>query len=88
MKFHVIRFGCALSAVWGLIILLTGLANLIWPAYAVEFLKLLDSVYPGYHFGQGGICGVLVATLYGLLDGWLAGIVFAWLYNLLTRKKT
>jgi hypothetical protein len=87
MKFDVIRFGCAVASIWGLIILSAGVANLLWPAYGVEFLKLIDSIYPGYHFGQSGFGGVLVATLYAIIDAWVIGIVFAWFYNLIIRKK-
>ena len=87
MKLNVIRLGCALSAVWGLIVLLCGVANQIWAGYAVEFLKIIDSIYPGYHFGQWGFGGVLVATLYAVVDAWIAGVVFALLYNYFTRGK-
>lgn len=59
---------------------LTGIANLIWPSYGQEFLRLMASVYPGYHatpsFGQ-----VIVGSLYGLVDGAIGGAIFALLYN-------
>lgn len=87
MKLDVIRLGCTVSAVWGASVFFTGLANLLWPAYAVGFLKVIDSIYPGYHFGQWGMGGVLVATLYAAVDGWIVGAIFSWLYNLFTKKK-
>lgn len=87
MKLDVMRLGSALAIVWGGIVLLAGIANLIWPAYAVEFLKIVDSIYPGYHFGQWGFGGVIVGALYGLIDGFIVGVVFAWLYNLLMKGK-
>ncbi|UCC40366.1 MAG: hypothetical protein JSV96_02635 [Candidatus Aminicenantes bacterium] len=87
MKFNVIRLGCTLSAVWGLIVLLSGTANLIWTGYAAEFLKIIDSVYPGYHYGQWGFGGVVVATLYAVIDAWVVGVVFALLYNRFTKSK-
>jgi len=31
--------------------------------------------------------GVLVATLYATVDGLIIGIVFAWLYNQLTKRS-
>jgi len=88
MKLSVIRFGCAVSATWALVLLLTGAANLIWPTYGVDFLKMMDGLYPGYHFGQWGFGGVLVMTLYGIIDAWLVGVIFAWLYNTFMGKKT
>jgi len=87
MKLNVIRLGFALSAVWGLIVLLVGFANLIWTGYGVEFLKIIDSIYPGYHYGQWGFGSVVVATLYAAIDAWLVGVVFALLYNFLTKGK-
>jgi len=87
MKLDVIRLGCAVSAVWGLIVLGVGLVNLYSPGYGKAFLEIIDSIYPGYHAGQWGFRGVVVATLYAALDGWLTGVIFAWVYNFLTRKK-
>ncbi len=87
MKLDVIRLGCTVSAVWGGAVFCVGLANLFWPTYGVEFLKIIDSIYPGYHFGLWGFGGVIVATLYAAIDGWIVGVVFALLYNFITRKK-
>lgn len=85
MKLSVIRLGLTVAIIWALMSLLCGIANLIWPGYAVSFLKFLDSIYPGYHFGQWGFGGIVVATLYAALDGFIVGVVFAWLYNLLGK---
>ena len=30
-----------------------GITDLIWPFYAVDFLEILESIYPGYHAAQG-----------------------------------
>lgn len=87
MKLDVIRLGFTVSAVWAMGVFSVGIANLLWPTYGIGFLKVIDSIYPGYHFGQLGFIGVLVATLYATVDGWIIGIVFAWLYNQLTKRK-
>ncbi|MFQ6082092.1 MAG: hypothetical protein ACE5WD_01890 [Candidatus Aminicenantia bacterium] len=87
MKLNVIRLGCALSTIWAILVFLVGVANLIWSSYGVEFLKILDSIYPGYHYGKWGFGGVVVATLYAAVDAWVIGVVFAWLYNLYTKGK-
>ncbi len=86
MKLSVIRFGCAVATIWGLAVFLVGLGNLLWPSYGVEFLKVIDSIYPGYHFGQWGFGGIIVGTLYAVVDAWIFGVVFAWLYNKYTKK--
>jgi len=87
MKFDVIRFGCAVSALWGLAVLAVGVANLLFPGYGSAFLKAIDSLYPGYTFGKWGFGGVVVATLYAVIDGWVGGVLFAWFYNCFTKKK-
>ena len=80
MKLNVRALAFVAALVWGIALLLTGLANLIFPSYGREFLQVIASVYPGYHatrsFGQ-----VVIGTLYGLVDGAGCGAIFAWLYN-------
>lgn len=80
MKLNVRALAIVSALVWGFAMLLTSLANLIWPTYGHDFLQVMASVYPGYHaarsFGQ-----VIVGTLYGLVDGGVGGVVVAWLYN-------
>jgi hypothetical protein len=72
---------------WGLCVLLVGILNLIWPSYGTEFLDLARSIYPGYA-GTAGVGGVIVGTLYALVDGAVAGAVFAWLYNRMAGTAT
>ena len=87
MKFKVFSFGMTLAVVWAAIVFLVGLANLIWSNYGIAFLKLIDSIYPGYQLGKWGFGGVIVGTLYAAIDALVIGIVFAWLYNFLTKKE-
>lgn len=87
MKLDVIRLGCAVSSVWALCVFGAGLTNLFWPGYGVEFLKIIDSIYPGYHFGKWGFGGVMVATLYAAVDGWVVGVLLAFFYNLYAKLK-
>ena len=72
------------AILWGLCVLLVGLANLIWPPYGGAFLELMRSVYPGYK-AAAGFGNVIVGTLYAILDGAVGGAVFAWLYNCFVR---
>ena len=85
MKLSVKGMAIAAGIMWGMLaVFLTGCANLIWPSYGQEFLRLLASIYPGYNatasFGQ-----VIVGTLYGVVDGTVCGAVFALLYNRLAQ---
>jgi hypothetical protein len=81
MKLSVKGMALAGAIIWGFwAMLATGLANLMWPGYGQEFLRLAASVYPGYH-ATASIGQVLVGTGYGLVDGGVGGAFFAWLYN-------
>ena len=61
-------------------LLLMGILNLVFSGYAMQFLELGASIYPGYS-GPDGLVSVVVVTLYGLLDGAIAGGITAWCYN-------
>lgn len=84
MKLDIKALALSGGIFWGAAILLTALANLIWPDYGRAFLDLAASLYPGYRPGSG-VGSVVTGTLYGLVDGAIAGAVLAWLYNLLAR---
>jgi hypothetical protein len=86
MKLNVRALAFAAALIWGILaMLLTGLANLIWPSYGREFLQMMASVYPGYH-ATPSLAQVVIGTLYGLVDGAVCGVVFAWLYNLFAGR--
>jgi hypothetical protein len=69
------------AILWGGGILLVGLVNLAAPAYGASFLHGLSSVYPGFHASRT-VLDVLVGAGYGIVDGGVGGLLFAWLYNI------
>ncbi len=88
MKLDVKTTAVSLALAWGILgMFLTGLANLVWPGYGQAFLNVMASLYPGYH-ATAGFGQVIVGTLYGVLDGAVAGAVFAWLYNFCGARFT
>jgi hypothetical protein len=80
MKFNTKALALASAILGGLAMLVMGLANLIWGNYGQQFLQTMSSVYPGYHATRS-VAEVVVGTVYGAVDGLIAGAVFAWLYN-------
>ncbi|MBI3938983.1 MAG: hypothetical protein HY323_18575 [Betaproteobacteria bacterium] len=84
MRFDVSALALTVGLFWGGAMFLVGAANLVWPGYGRAFLELAASIYPGYQptpvIGQ-----VVVGTLYGLVDGAIGGLLFGWIYNLLSR---
>ena len=80
MKLSVKALAITSGLLWAGALLFVGICNLISPEYGMAFLDVMDSIYPGYHLGSGFV-GVVVCTLYGLVDGALGGAIFAWVYN-------
>jgi hypothetical protein len=77
----------AAGLVWGGAILCVGLINLLDPAYGMSFIQLTSSVYPWFHASRT-IGNVAIGTVDGLIDGGIAGLIFAWLYNTVTSIPT
>ncbi len=80
MKLNTLALALTSGILWGLCMLVMTLANLISASYGQQFLQLMSSVYPGYHATRS-IGEVVVGTLYGAVDGFVGGAVFAWAYN-------
>ncbi len=72
------------AVLWGGCLLLTGILNLMFPTYGVAMLDVVRSVYPGYA-SLSGFEGVIVGTLYALVDGAICGALLAWLYNIFAK---
>lgn len=72
--------------VWGGGLFVVAVLNQIWPSYGVGFLNGMRSIYPGYAHTSGFV-GVIVGTLYALVDGAVAGALFGWLYNMITKPQ-
>ncbi len=74
--------GIALSSaiLWGGAMLFVGLVHMAAPSYGGDFLRIMSSVYPGADTAPR-LGRVLLGTLYGFVDGGVAGLLFGWLYG-------
>lgn len=84
MKLNVKAFSVTCGLVWGL-----GLFCLTWWIIFLEGNNVpsvfISSVYRGYTISP---VGSLIGLIWAFLDGWVGGLIFAWLYNLLAGKIT
>jgi hypothetical protein len=80
MKLSVKAMAITSGLLWGGAMLTCGLINLAEPSYGRRFLKLMSSVYPGFH-NSGTVADVLVGAGYGVVDGVVGGAVAAAIYN-------
>lgn len=85
MRLSIQGSAAAAGLLWGGCILCVGLINLAVPSYGANFLRVMSSVYPFFHssrtFGD-----VVIGAIDGLIDGAVAGVLFAWLYNVCGRR--
>ena len=68
------------AVLWGGCILFVGLVNMAIPTYGTEFLRMMSSIYPGFHATRT-LADVAVGTIYGLVDGAIGGYLLGFLYN-------
>lgn len=85
MKLNVKALTLTAGILWGAAVFLVGIANLIWPGYGTAFLQVIASLYPGYN-ATSSFGSVIIGTLYALVDGAIAGLVFTWLYNMFVGR--
>ncbi len=82
-KLDVPALGLAFGVICGLATLLLGLTA-SWFGYGTKFVDLIGSVYIGY---DATLLGSVIGGAWALLDGLIAGVVIAWLYNRFQRQQ-
>jgi hypothetical protein len=84
MKLNVKAVAFAFSLVWGF-----GLFTLTWwiilTGGATGEATFIGRVYLGYKISP---LGSFIGLIWALLDGFVAGAVFTWLYNMFAVKST
>ncbi|UCH48460.1 MAG: bacteriophage holin [Betaproteobacteria bacterium] len=84
MKLDVHAFALTCGLVWGI-----GLFVLTWWIIAFDGAStdptLLGSIYRGYSITP---VGSVIGLIWGLVDGFIGGTIFAWLYNLLASRRS
>ena len=68
------------------VFLFISLLNLVLRPYGGAYLALLTSLYPGYDPLSIPL-GIIIGTLYSLIAGAFAGLLFGWLYNLFADRS-
>ena len=86
MKFSIKALVNAAALVGGISVFVVGILNMIWPTYALSFLEMLESIYPGYK-ANGSFGNVIIATLYATIDSALCAAIFGWIYNRYVRDE-
>jgi hypothetical protein len=84
MKLNVKAFALTCSLFWGFgLFLITWWIILIGGATGET--TLIGRIYLGYNISP---LGTVIGLIWALLDGFVGGAIFAWLYNLIAAKWT
>lgn len=78
----VFPFGLAAGITWALFVLLVSLAAILRPELA-NASAWIASFYIGY---DTSLVGIIIGMVWALVDGFVGGAFFAWLYNLIARR--
>jgi hypothetical protein len=80
MQLSIKGLAWAAALLWGGLMFFVGLVHLFDPSYGLNFLDVMGSVYPGFHVAHS-VWDWILGTVYGFVDGGIAGLIFAWIYN-------
>jgi len=82
MKLNTLAFALTCGILWGL-----GLFVLTWwmilTGGATGEQTIIGRIYLGYRIDSAGS---FIGLIWALADGFIGGLIFAWLYNLLSVK--
>jgi len=83
MRLNVKAFGLALGIIWGLIVFAATIIMILRGTPA-QLMGRLGVFYPGYKVTY---VGSIIGFVYSLVYGYIAGAIFAWLYNKLSGNR-
>jgi len=76
-----IGLGISLGFIWALGLFFLGLLG-AYAHYGLPFIRIIGSVYIGYH---ASFIGSIVGGIWGFVDLFIGGVIIAWVYNCVGR---
>jgi len=73
--------GVAAGILWAAYVLSVGITAMF--GWGVALVDAISSLYLGY---GPSIPGAIIGAVWGFVDGYIAGVVIAWLYNKLAKQ--
>jgi len=73
--------GVAAGILWAAYVLSVGVTAMF--GWGVALVNAISSLYIGY---GPSIPGAIIGAVWGFVDGYIAGVVIAWLYNKLAKQ--
>lgn len=78
-----VSFGLALGVFWGVSVLLMGLMAYFF-GFEEGVVAIIGNMYIEY---QISIIGSFLRGIIGFIDGFITGVILAWLYNFFVRHS-
>ena len=82
-KFDEMAAGLSIGIISAFSLFLLGLTAGLFD-WGTELVNFLGTFYRGY---GPDLAGASVGALWGFIDGFIGGMLVAWLYNVLAKKK-
>jgi len=79
-KFSPNALGIAIGVIWSAYILFCGIAAMF--GWGTALVETISSLYLGY---APTIPGSIIGAVWGFVDGYIAGVVIAWIYNRIAK---
>lgn len=80
-RLNVKALAIAIGSSWGLCMLFAGWAAIF--GWSVQFVEVMASVYVGY---GASFLGGIIGALWGFVDGAIAGVIIAFVYNMVAKE--
>jgi hypothetical protein len=75
-----LALGVAIGVLWAIYVVFVGIAAMFGWGNAI--VDALASLYIGY---AATIIGAIIGAVWAFVDGFIAGVVIAWIYNLVAK---
>ena len=72
--------GVAIGVLWAVYVFLCGIIAIF--GWGVDLVDTLSSLYIGY---APTVAGAFIGLVWGFVDGYIAGVVIAWVYSRLAK---
>ncbi len=79
-KLSLNALGIAIGVLWAFYVFFCGITAIF--GWGAELVRAFSSLYIGY---GPSFLGAIIGAAWGFVDGYIAGIVIAWVYNRLVK---
>ena len=80
-KCQPLALGVAIGVLWALYVFCVGITAMF--GWGGPVVTLLSSLYIGY---AASIVGAIIGAVWAVVDGFFAGVVIAWIYNMVAKE--